>query len=262
MHGVVAAWPASSIAHLVVYNIVASQTLGLFFALPYAYPRLFRKDNADGLAVFARYLYELTLIVFGTIVDADDVKRAGFLGNELLKRVPALFEDFGQKPKFHYAFAHIATTLSRHGPTPYWSSFSFESRLGDLKRACLLVANNHGVAQRGADIIMESFSVRTRGSRHTGCTGPLIEWLRQDVTMGDADVADLREQLLQLELSGAELVREVVRFEGKYSAFNRDSIILLRTSAGQDEYVYVRRMCSITGMCMCMHACRSIALYI
>ena len=219
--------------------------------LPFALPSLYRATNVTPLAVFARQLYELAQLVFSTVLDEDDLTRAEFLGHQLLSSVPSLFADFGQKPKFHYAFAHIGTTLRRHGPTPFWSSFGFESRLGDVKRACLLVANNHGVAQRGADIVLESFAVRTRTSRLAADATPLIDWLL--AAMIDTDVMSLREQLQRHDLHGTEIVREAIRFEGLYAAFSRESFIVLPParavrSIDDYEFVYVDRMCLITGM--------------
>ena len=227
-------------------RVAASQTLGVFFVLPYVYPPLFSSSNESD-HMFAKRLYELAQIVFLSCIEDADVTRAEFLGHQLLAQVPVLFADFGQKPKFHYAFAHIGTTLRRHGPSPYWSSFSFESRLGDLKRACLLVANNHGVAQRGADLVLETFAVRTRACRLSGPPTVLVDFLMQQTAVTD----DMRQQLAAFERSGAEMVRDVIRYEGSRAAFNRGSFVAMPHLTGDQRgewfYAYVSRMCRVLG---------------
>lgn len=127
--------------------------MGVFFCLPLVLPSLFDTASELSLPMFAVRLYELMQIVLSSVVDDQDITRVEELGAWLLAKVPVVFPDFGNKPKFHYGLAHIGLSLRRHGPTPYWSSFAFESRLGELKRACLLVSNNHGVAHRGASLI-------------------------------------------------------------------------------------------------------------
>lgn len=239
---------------------IASQTIGVFFALPHAYPTLFADANKSPLAVFARFMYELVQLVLSTVLDKTDIERAEYLGHELLQAVPALFSDFGQKPKFHYGLAHIGTTLERHGPTPCWSGFAFESRLGDLKRACLLVANNRGVAARGADLALEMFALRTRATRLVGSISPLTDWLVSlDLNFGRRDsghwdgVETVAEYLVgqRIPLCGTELVREAQRYEGACCAFNRESFLVLEPHAhalDSREVVYVHSMCQILGM--------------
>lgn len=107
------------------------------------FPSLFDSTNTSGLAAFLQALFELVQIVFSSVLDSVDLERADELAKRLLISVPTVFNE--TKPKYHYALGHIVLCLRRHGPSPFWSGFAFESRLGDLKRACLMVANNKGI---------------------------------------------------------------------------------------------------------------------
>lgn len=231
--------------------------MGVFFALPHACPTLYDKANKSPLARLARFMYELVQLVFSSVLDKSDIERAEYLGHELLQAVPVIFPDFGQKPKFHYSFAHIGTTLQRHGPSPFWSGFAFESRLGDLKRACLLVSNNHGVAARGGDLALEMFAVQTRSSQLAGPIVPLIDWIMSlDFSFGsDASTGmdSIRRYFRDrdISLTGVEPVRSAKRYEGACCAFNSASFLSLsHCERGVDspDIVYVENMCQILGI--------------
>lgn len=199
-------------------------------------------------------LFELMQIVCSSVLDKHDISRAEHLAKQLLSQTPHIFVDFGNKPKFHYGLGHIALMLERHGPTPFWSSFAFESRLGDLKRACLLVANNKGVAQRGGDLAMEMFSLRNRRTEFCGCSLPLIDWACNKAT----EFATVIPSTLATEdaFRGLELhspVADVRRFEGFLSAFTVGAYIGLPVVEGPPYLAgcaifHVRSMCLIQGI--------------
>lgn len=228
--------------HYVDLRFAASQTLGLFLALPMVKPVLFAATNKSALSDFAKKLYELVQVVFSAAFDEQDLSRAEFLSFELLKAVPTVFADFGDKPKFHYALGHIAETLRRHGPSPFWSSFALESRLGDLKRACLLVANNKGVAERGGNLTMEMFCLRRRASRFSRTAVPLSVWLMEHCGSTVADTFGEETGLRQLQ---HQPVYDMTRFEGTFSAFERGSFISFHRCplwTAKPSLVYVVRM--------------------
>lgn len=202
--------------------------------------------------MFAVRLYELMQIVLSSVVDDQDITRVEELGAWLLAKVPVVFPDFGNKPKFHYGLAHIGLSLRRHGPTPYWSSFAFESRLGELKRACLLVSNNHGVAHRGASLALEMSLLGLVGGHHVVSSAlPLFDWAVQK----GGSVAMLRTALDEEPVLLSDTVEDVVRFEGTASAFSRGSVIVsfdFRSNpllSGECLYE-VHRMCRLQSTCI------------
>lgn len=114
--------------------------------------------------------------------------------------------------------------LLRHGPSAYWSSFAFESRLGDLKRACLKVGNNLGVAQRGGDIVMEMFSVRCNSSTRTsGFRVTLLDWVCRKVPQMAKHVSSA---FPSGGLESATPVVNVERFEGRLCGFQRGAFLV------------------------------------
>jgi hypothetical protein len=47
--------------------------------------------------------------------------------------------------------------LCRHGPCPFWTAYTFEARLGDVKQFSLLVGNNRAVEKRAAEMTLQRF---------------------------------------------------------------------------------------------------------
>ena len=226
--------------------------MGLFFALPAVLPELF--SGQSQLSLFAVRLFELVQLVFASVLEADDVARMVALCKLLLPAVPDVFpaENFGSKPKFHYGLGHIATCIERHGPSAFWSSFAFESRLGDLKRACLLVGNNKSVAARGGNIIYELFALSRRTSRCVGTPLPFIDWINNTCDVAMKDARELMRTADEVGLPLATYVVDMERFEGLYSAFSRgafvvpyayDSVPVLSSS----HMFFVRRICGVQG---------------
>ena len=201
--------------------------MGLFLALPRALPDLFSSDST--LSQFANKLFEVVQIVFSSVIEDADIARLESLCRFLLPRIPDVFTDFGNKPKFHYALGHCALMLQRHGPAAFWSSFAFESRLGDLKRACLLVANNTGVAQRGGDLVMEMFALRCNtATRTTGFQMALVDWVCSHASCFSAKLGAETRTLDGLTFSTPVL--NVDRFEGQHSAFERGCFLYSMTT--------------------------------
>ena len=243
---------------------VASQSMGMFFALPIVMPDVFSVSNSV-LSSFAEGLYELMQIVFSSVLDDKDLERCLHLSQRLLVSVPSVFVDFGDKPKFHYGFAHIHMMLQRHGPTPFWSSFAFESRLGDLKKACLLVANNKSVWRRGGDLIMEMFALHQRQCVLNGTTMPLFDWACNRATACTRALSDALHT--EPALRGLELqvpVIDVRRFEGLLSAFSTGAYVGKPSTKGPpyvtDGSIYlVTTMCLVQGVLIL--SCLSTLLY-
>lgn len=230
--------------------ILASGTIGMFFALPVVLPQLYDSANHSQLSVYARYLFELVQIVFSSSLEDADLQRADYLSTCLLQSTPVVFTDFGNKPKFHYALAHVATTLRRHGPSPYWSSFALESRLGDLKRACLLVANHKGVPKRGGDLIMEMYSLKRRSSVMKGTPRSLAQWVSECTnSSGHASPAAALSHFPELSaFSGGEAVCNLQRFESTAAAFSVNSFITRKHSplrGSASAMFYVSDMCQV-----------------
>lgn len=223
---------------------IASQTVGLFFALPAVLPKLFEDRNKDVHALFAQKLYEVTQTAFSSVVDKTDLLRLKDLCIWLLAHVPAVFIDFGNKPKFHYAFAHTVLSLERHGPSPYWSSFAFEARLGELKRTCLLIGNNKSVALHGAKMAVEKFILELRVATEYKSAVPLGEWLE--------DKCEVDFRASELGVVEGDKVADVDRFEGDLVSFSRGSFVMphdfLSNPLLRGEKLYkVKRLAMIQG---------------
>ena len=80
--------------------------MGLFFCLPLAIAELYNNDSL--ISQFAVRLFEVTQLMFTSVLERADIDRLDSLCRWLLPRVPDVFVDFGNKPKFHYALAHCA----------------------------------------------------------------------------------------------------------------------------------------------------------
>lgn len=227
-------------------------------------PALF--SGSSPLCLFAQRLYEATQLVFSSVLDSDDIARLEMLCRLLLSEVPAIFPEFGDKPKFHYGFAHVVLCIQRHGPSPYWSSFAFESRLGDLKRACILVGNNKGVARRGGEMIFELFALKRKLCKLNGFVQPMLDWIRLYPAATDPMVAAQRAGELE-KLQLATPVIDVERFEGEKCAFSRGAVIVpydfdvVPTLHGSFLY-RVQRMCAVQGIAIALARSRSLIDYI